>query len=465
MSALTMSASIQVVLLAGTRGSRMPTLSSTTSPKCLLPISNRPMLFYSLFSIARSFDYALVITSPQHGPAVRHYCQEVFPADPQVVALARPPLSLDVVERDPEAGTAELLAEVILHARDVLVISADYVGDVDLNAVVHRHKQRDVAATVAFVERDKPVKEPAAKGKKTGKKKGKSPASAFDIEGYVLLNENDATLLAVLSNADLDGGMLHAPAPVVQRYPNILVRSDLADPHIYVLNFELVQQLLFKYSRISSIKFDLVPYLARRQGTLSDEVKDWEMGLRDVHVVADIIQDAYARRTNTVDAFKRANLEIAAGALDHFLNPEKEDVVVEKPATKKKDKKAAKVGVFETEGERVNVSADSVVGAGVSAGDRVSVKKSVIGKNCHIAANVKVNGCIILDDVTLEEGVNLAACVVCAGARIGSGTVLKNCSVESGFQVQEGTEGADRDFLKVQDNEEDTSIAQAFEFI
>ncbi|CDF36815.1 Translation initiation factor eIF2B, subunit gamma [Chondrus crispus] len=460
-----MSISMQVLLLAGTRGSRMPPLA-TPSPKCMLPIANRPMLFYSLFSIARAVDYVLVVTSAQHADAVREYCQNVFPEDPLVRALRRPALTVDVLETDPDAGTAELLAQLNLQPADVLVMSADYVGDIDLAALADRHREKGVAATVAFVEKETNTDtDSAAKGKKGGKKKPKGAVEGFDVEGYALLNQADNRLLAVFSKADLEAGSLRAAAPLVNRYPSISVRSNLSDPHIYILNFSLVQQLLFKYSKISSLKYDLIPYLARRQHTLSDEVADWELGLRDVSVVADVITGVYAKRANTVDSFKRANLAIAGGLLDAFLNPNKEQADKDVPAKKNKEKKSEKVSVFETEGERCNVSTDSAVGPGVSAGDRVSIKKSVIGAGCQIASNVKVNGCVVLDNVTLEEGANLAGCVVCEGASIGGGATLKNCNVASHFVLEGGTEGTDRDFTTAHQHEEDTSIAQAFEFI
>ena len=38
----------QAIVLAGGKGTRMTDLSTTTLPKCLLPIGNKPMIWYPI---------------------------------------------------------------------------------------------------------------------------------------------------------------------------------------------------------------------------------------------------------------------------------------------------------------------------------------------------------------------------------------------------------------------------------
>ena len=52
----------------------------------------------------------------------------------------------------------------------------------------------------------------------------------------------------------------------------------------------------------------------------------------------------------------------------------------------------------------LQVGADCLVAEGVIIGERVSVKKSVIGRHCEIADKVKVTNSVIMDHVKIEEG-------------------------------------------------------------
>lgn len=67
------------------------------------------------------------------------------------------------------------------------------------------------------------------------------------------------------------------------------------------------------------------------------------------------------------------------------------------------------------------VSKDSMVGSSCKIGDRCSVKKTIIGNHCSLAANVKLTNCIVMDHVRIEEGYVLlrslwvpSACVLAA---------------------------------------------------
>jgi translation initiation factor eIF-2B subunit gamma len=44
------------------------------------------------------------------------------------------------------------------------------------------------------------------------------------------------------------------------------------------------------------------------------------------------------------------------------------------------------------------------VGEGTKVGERVAVKKSIIGKHCTVGNNVKIVNSVIMDYVTLLDG-------------------------------------------------------------
>ena len=45
-----------------------------------------------------------------------------------------------------------------------------------------------------------------------------------------------------------------------------------------------------------------------------------------------------------------------------------------------------------------------MVGERTEIGEKSSIKRSVIGKDCQIGAGVRISNCVIMDRVTLENG-------------------------------------------------------------
>lgn len=457
--------SVQAVVLAAGHGSRMPPLVSTRSPKALLTISNRPMLFYTLFSLYHaSINNVTVIVERHFREEILHYVKNDFPDDPAVVALGLPPLSIAIHERATDAGTADALRELNLTANDVLVLSCDTITDAPLDAFVYAHRRTNAVCTVAFVSTDDAAGSPneaqstesdTHTGKQTkggkGNKASKAPKSSkpsglstrADI--FALLSAQNR-LLTVLHPVDLSSSTLPISANLIKRYGRLSVRTDMYDVHMYAFHTSTLKHVLKHCSAATSIKYDIVPYMARRQHTLARVANQhrWPLPADNFVVAADIWNSSvFARRANTVDGFRNANFDVSSGKIAHWLGDSE-------PTTGKKGKKSegkkSLATVFVSAGDKASVTPDSVIGAGVSVGDRTSVKKSIVGDRCHMGNNVKINGCVILEGVTLEDGVNLSGCVICEKASVGKNCILKDCQIARKGRVRENTEASNRDF-------------------
>jgi translation initiation factor eIF-2B subunit gamma len=168
---------------------------------------------------------------------------------------------------------------------------------------------------------------------------------------------------------------------------------------------------------------------------------------------------AYLRRIHSPAMFLATSIDVAAGALNQNL--------VESGG-KKKGKAVKLASPFETVGERVTVSADSRVGAGSTAGDKTSVKKSCVGHDVELGAGVKLNGCVILGGAMVGSGANLSGCIVCSNASIGDGAILKDCRVAAGVLVPEGTEATGQNFSALHEGVrlegDEDGFDDAFEF-
>ncbi|KAI0560624.1 Translation initiation factor eIF2B subunit gamma [Gracilaria domingensis] len=441
------------LVLAAGAGSRMSCLPSDSTPKALLPIANRPMLFYSLFSLARAGVPSCTVFVPADRlKQIRTYVNDVFPNDKLVEKL---PCSLkcDVRVSAADSGTADAvryMAPSDAHATSLIVLSSDYVGDIDLSRVLQHHYDSLSTATVALIRQ--PCHPPPQKAKQKGKasKKSSSSSSSYTVTNYALLSDRHR-LLGLMSPSDLTSNKLVVRAALTNRYDSITLCSDVFDTHVYVLDKRTVRNALRLFPAISSVRFDLIPYLARRQHTLqrTADTLDWPYPGEELVVNALVLDvtDTYAKRVNTVTNFLDANIQVASGCLNAFLDSSAK--VAEKP---KKGKKMERKLPFATAGEMVSVSPDSKVAENVTAGDRTSVKKSVVGPNCKLASNVKINGCVLMANVTLEEGVNLSSCIVCEDAVVQKGSTLKECQVAASVAVPPDSEANGKHFTGVQED-------------
>ncbi|KAK4536223.1 hypothetical protein CDCA_CDCA07G2248 [Cyanidium caldarium] len=274
---------LQAVVLAGGPGSRMHPFSSGT-PKCMLPVVNRPLLFYSLFQLERAgFDAVLLVTCPSALDRVSTYVHELYPADAAVrahrtahagsrglaVALRALPDGLDT-------------AEVLCHLRDdivstdVVVLSGDIVGEWMLPAAADAHRALDASLTMVVGAATTATATNGHRGTQ-GKKDKKAAAAAAnhsneswnDLQTFIGVDRDTGRLLYTQSAADVAdaGGQLRVPREVLQHVRALSVRRDLRDLHVYFLK-RWVLDWLQHHPQLGSIRSELVPYLVRHQFAL-----------------------------------------------------------------------------------------------------------------------------------------------------------------------------------------------------
>ena len=279
---------LQAVVLAGGPGSRMHPFSSGT-PKCMLPVVNRPLLFYSLFQLERAgFDAVLLVTSPSALDRVSTYVHELYPADAAVrahraahagsrglaVALRALPDGLDT-------------AEVLCHLRDditstdVVVLSGDIVGEWMLPAAADAHRALDASLTMVVAATatasttttatDGPRGAQGKKDKKAAAAAAANPSNESwnDLQTFIGVDRDTGRLLYTQSAADVAdaGGQLRVPREVLQRVRALSVRRDLRDLHVYFFKRWVLDWLQHR-PQLGSIRSELVPYLVRHQFAL-----------------------------------------------------------------------------------------------------------------------------------------------------------------------------------------------------
>nr|XP_035958676.1 translation initiation factor eIF-2B subunit gamma-like [Halichoerus grypus] len=154
----------QAVVMAVGGGSRMTDLTSSI-PKPLLPVGNKPLIWYPLNLLERvGFEEVIVITTRDVQKALS--------------AEFKMKMKLDIVCIPDEAdkGTADSLRQIYPKLKtDVLVLSCDLITDVALHEVVDLFRAHD--ASLAMLMRKGQDGLEQVPGQKVGKKPGKE----FDL--------------------------------------------------------------------------------------------------------------------------------------------------------------------------------------------------------------------------------------------------------------------------------------------
>ena len=139
---------MKALLLVGGKGTRLRPLT-IHSPKSIVPIFNRPFLHYQLDLIKQVPDIDEVILSLNYQP---RRIEEIFGDGHDVGIKIR-----YVVEPMPlgTAGAIRYAGELLTDS--VVVLNGDVLTQVDLAAVIARHRERQAKATIMLTPVDNPA--------------------------------------------------------------------------------------------------------------------------------------------------------------------------------------------------------------------------------------------------------------------------------------------------------------------
>ncbi len=131
---------MKAVVLVGGEGTRMRPLTRT-APKPLLPLVDRPILDHVLDHLVAHGVEEVVMSSP--------YLEDTF--EPFIAARAGHPAITWITEREP-LGTGGAIVSVLDRLGDeaFLALNGDVLTDLDLRALVARHREAGAAVTIAL---------------------------------------------------------------------------------------------------------------------------------------------------------------------------------------------------------------------------------------------------------------------------------------------------------------------------
>ncbi|XP_053294627.1 translation initiation factor eIF-2B subunit gamma [Pleuronectes platessa] len=436
---------LQAVLMAAGGGSRMTDLTYNT-PKPMLPVGNRPLMWYPLNLLERvGFEEVIVITTKE--------VQKMMSTDQKIKEVK---MKLDVVciQEDGDMGTADALRHISQKIKaDILVVSCDLITDVALHEVVDLFRAHN--ATLAMLMSKAHEFTETVPGQK-GKKK------TAEQRDFVGVDQSGKRLLFMANEADLEDG-LSIRKSIMRKHPRMHIKTGLVDAHLYCLK-KAVVDFLTENKSISSIRGELLPYLVRKQFSkttnshkIKEDAEDQSQKMSDSSTNQELLitsrdelllqlaqerscwNDHHGDMSEAYHGGKlRCYVHITEQSLCYRVNTLAAYIEANRLAPKLFEESAVHPSAVIS--EKCQMGSDSIIGALCQVADKTSIKRSNIGNSTTIKEKVKVANSIIMHGVTIEEGCNIQGSVICSNAVIGRGADLKYCLVGNGQQIESEAE-------------------------
>lgn len=338
---------MQALILAGGKGTRLRPLTMHT-PKPIVPIANQPFLLYQLELLKRA-DVRDVILSLSYQP--QKIEDKLGDGTDYNVRISY------AVEASPLGTAGAYRNAASLISETTVVFNGDVLTDIDMNEVIHFHRERQAAATIVLA----PVPNPTAYG--------------------LVETEKDGRVCRFLEK----------PKPEE-------VTCDTINAGIYILEPRVLEYVpegepfMFEYGVFPRLLERKEPFFA-------------------------YIWRGYWRDIGTVSSYLEANLDVIAGRVK-LLPPasnergEKFDAsadieppsVVDPSCTLKTGARIVNSVVSRNcyIEERARIEG-SVIRGGTRIGAGSTLQGMVIGKGCHIGRSVEIKGAILGDKSVVTD--------------------------------------------------------------
>nr|XP_039261655.1 translation initiation factor eIF-2B subunit gamma-like [Styela clava] len=447
----------QAVIMAGGRGDQMSDLTSSI-PKPLLPIGNKPLIWYTVNTLERvGFREIIIITMNSIVNSVKQAISSLKNINADIVGISE----------DLDWGTTDSLRHIKDKVKcDLLVMSCDILCDFELHRLADVHRLHNTAITMLLAPaRPELENVPGVKAKRKSKK-------PREIIGLSKAKCSKCRVVFLENEADVEEEAMSLSRSLLKQQPCIHVRTDLTDVHMYIIRKWVVDYITHNKSK-RSIRGELLPYLVKKQWRKPAEVtKESEISIADptntttdeiesdprdifsylrqdsaiervlnlslktkpllhsghktedqLSVHAYVYEAGFCMRVNTLSAFVEANRLMAKNI--SIIAPN----VAELPLIH------ASVKVE----EKTQIGSDSMIAEDSVIGTKVSVKRCTIGKHCVIGNQVRLTNCTILDKVVIRDGCTIQNSVICENVEIGEKSTVKDCLVGSQHVLQPGS--------------------------
>ncbi|CAF1059066.1 unnamed protein product [Rotaria sordida] len=430
-----------VILYAGGNNRLSTDLSI---PKALLPIGNRPLIWFSLEIIQSHPSLAssplLILTSGQYRQILDDYLSTLnITYELIVYRQHHESTSDDQQQIQDELGTLDILRSCYSRIRteSICLISCDLFGKVNLTSLINMFRVRDASLSMLLIK----TIIPSTTGKETIIQPGQKIKFTTEPEFYTV-DQSTNRVTSIRLKADLDE-YLPLRQNILAKYPRTIIRTDLVDAHLYLIKKSCLDIAI--RSDYSSFRKEFLPKMIRQmaidqpledlistpanrttmirqQTTDLDDNADLSRLLEEYDCDNQEIRGGCYYSTDETQIFRVKHvlsyLEANRQASSLILSYTNEDIT------------------FKERLEQIQISSDCIIGDGHDIGKKTTIRRTIIGKNCRIEDKCKIINCVLLDNVHVKEGVTLQNSIICSRSTIGSKCEIQNSIICSNQQIE-----------------------------
>ncbi|KAK9480864.1 nucleotide-diphospho-sugar transferase [Lipomyces japonicus] len=415
----------QAIILCGP-GEDLKPLVSQSLPKALLPIANKPMLYYALEWCQRGgITSAIVACSPGAEQQINQYINAGYNA-----TQSNKSMKIEVIAQEGDTGgiIRGLRDKIKL---DFILLPCDFITDLTPLLVIDAHRNQPVRTVGTGIWYKNTVD---GIDKKT-------------LKPYLTIHTPIAApnpRLLDIYHRPKANNQLQVRMSMLWEYPQSTISTTLLESSIYLFS-QRVLDYDFNESDGSGANVvatggtanatTAVPTinLTTAESKLIPDIgkwkKPWLLVVRDLareswrHPKSDkdtvglfvVPKDNYFIRSKSISAYFEANRLIL------------KQTPYSPPPSIATAKGAA-------------IGRDSLVGIGTSIDEKTSVKRSIIGADCQVGRECRISGCVIMDGVVIGDGVHLDNCIIANGVVIEDRSRLVGCTVEGRYVVHRSTQ-------------------------
>ncbi|KAK9462218.1 nucleotide-diphospho-sugar transferase [Lipomyces oligophaga] len=404
----------QAIILCGPGRGLEPLVSPL--PKALLPIANKPMLYYPLEWCQRGgISSAIVVAHPSAEQAVSQYIKLAYNS------TQKSPMRVEVVAMEGETGfIVRSLKDKIKH--DLIVVPCDFITDVPPQTVIdiHRNQPVNTIGTAVFY---------------------KNTIDAIDNKSFKPnltlhspLSRPHPELLDTFSRPK-ENDELRIRMTLLWEHPQTIITTTFLESFIYLFSRRVLElDLTLEGSSISSSSSGtdsaVADSLTQSSYDLSVWKKPWGTVVRDI--ARQSWKHGSSRDQNAVGFYPvpKEHLFIRCDSLTAYFEANR-IMLKQAPYT---------VPPASATSRGAGIGRDSLVGIGTEMDEKTNVKRSIIGSDCKFGRECRISGCVIMDGVVLGNNVILDNCVIANGVMIEDRARLTGCTVEGRYIVAKGTQ-------------------------
>lgn len=424
--------------------------------KGLIKICNRPVIYYVIKNvIEQKLKYITILVNQKFHDEMNEYIQTAFPENYESAdKKEKNNYFIDVVAcpstaDGEELGTVECLLQIKNKIKtDFFVISCDVFGFIDLHSLANLFRGENAMCAVLLVEEDSTYLNELKKEKTANE----IAFLNFENKVCVCIDKNSKVVSIKDSLSIKQEAKLKISKFNLYCHRNCLLKIDLLDGHVYIFKHYVLHILEKKKDRLTSIKYDLIPYLAKIQNTskaaeyakygfqfnmYNTMIKQYDdTGTSETNskncLPADVLEKShkenvvcyvqpqkagFCQRINTIINFFRANLIFCVPRHDQL-------------------KPLIPSYCFFLLTEKNQAYKDSVISGHFTHDEDVVLRKCIIGKCVNIKKKTVVCNSVLMDNIQIAEGCTIEKSIICNNVVIESGCKLIKCIVRENAVVE-----------------------------